>query len=80
MSFMGLKGYYRKFVEGFSSISSPFTKFTKQMVKFSWSEGCEKNFQELKKKIDYCPVLTLPESTQVFVCIVIYIVLVRVVY
>ena len=64
---LGLAGYYRRFVEGFSSISSPLTKLTQKTVKFQWSEACEKNFQELKKRLTNAPVLTLPEGTQGFV-------------
>ncbi|WMV14857.1 hypothetical protein MTR67_008242 [Solanum verrucosum] len=66
-SFLGLAGYYRRFVVGFSSISSPMTKLTQKTVKFQWSEACEKNFQELKKRLNIAPVLTLPECTQGFV-------------
>jgi len=66
-SFLGLAGYYRRFVEGFSSISSPLTKLTQKTVKFQWSEACEKSFQELKKRLTTAPVLTLPEGTQGFV-------------
>ena len=46
--FLGLDGYYRCFVEGFSSIASPMTRLTQTKVKFLWSESCEKSFQELK--------------------------------
>ncbi|KAH0728063.1 hypothetical protein KY284_003928 [Solanum tuberosum] len=67
MSFLGLAGYYRRFVEGFSSISSPLTKLTQKTVKFQWSEACEKSFQILKKRLTTAPVLTLPEGTQGFV-------------
>ncbi|WMV54289.1 hypothetical protein MTR67_047674 [Solanum verrucosum] len=66
-SFLGLDGYYRRFVEGFSCISSPLTKLTQKTVKFQWSEGCEKSFQELKKRLTTASVLTLPEGTQGFV-------------
>ncbi|KAH0729411.1 hypothetical protein KY289_000599 [Solanum tuberosum] len=66
-SFLGLAGYYRRFVEGFSSIASPSTKLTQKTVKFQWSEACENNFQELKKRLITAPVLTLPEGTQGFV-------------
>jgi len=66
-SFLGLAGYYRRFVEGFSSIASPLTKLTQKAVKFQWSEACEKSFQELKKRLITAPVLTLPEGTQGFV-------------
>ena len=66
-NFLGLAGYYRRFVEGFSSISSPLMKLTQKTVKFQWSEACEKRFQELKKRLTTAPVLTLPEGTQGFV-------------
>ncbi|KAH0748617.1 hypothetical protein KY290_027849 [Solanum tuberosum] len=61
-SFLGLAGYYRRFVEGFSSIISPLTKLTQKIVKFQWSEACEKSFQELKKRLTIAPILTLPEG------------------
>ncbi|WMV46301.1 hypothetical protein MTR67_039686, partial [Solanum verrucosum] len=66
-SFLGLAGYYRKFVEGFSSISSLLTKLTQKTVKFQWSEPYEKSFQKLKKRLTTTPVLTLLEGTQGFV-------------
>ncbi|XP_015081274.1 uncharacterized protein LOC107024843 [Solanum pennellii] len=47
-SFLGLSNYYRRFVEGFSSIVSPLTALTKKKAKFECSETCEKRFQELK--------------------------------
>ena len=43
-SFLGLAGYYKRFVERFSSISSPWTKLTQKTVKFQWFEACEKSF------------------------------------
>ena len=48
-SFLGLAGYYRKFVEGYSKISTPLTILTRKNVKFTWTDTCEKSFQELKK-------------------------------
>ncbi|XP_060185718.1 uncharacterized protein LOC132615153 [Lycium barbarum] len=66
-SFLGLAGYYRRFVEGFSSISAPLTKLTQKKVKFQWSEVCEQSFEELKKRLTSAPVLTLPEGTEGFV-------------
>ncbi|WMV41008.1 hypothetical protein MTR67_034393 [Solanum verrucosum] len=42
--FWGLAGYYRIFIEGFSSIASPLTKLTQKKYKFQWSDECEKNF------------------------------------
>ena len=47
-SFLGLAGYYRWFVEGFSSITSPMSRLTQKKIKFQWSNLCEKSFQELK--------------------------------
>ncbi|KAH0695863.1 hypothetical protein KY289_013345 [Solanum tuberosum] len=65
--FLGLASYYRRFVEGFSSISPPLTTLTQKKVKFEWSESCERNFQLLKDKLTSAPVLTLPEGTEGFV-------------
>ncbi|XP_075081750.1 uncharacterized protein LOC142166417 [Nicotiana tabacum] len=61
-SFLGLAGYYRRFVEGFSSLSAPLTKLTQKETKFQWTEACERSFQELKNKLTSAPVLTLPEG------------------
>nr|XP_009765345.1 PREDICTED: uncharacterized protein LOC104216908 [Nicotiana sylvestris] len=66
-SFLVLAGYYRHFVEGFSSISSPLTRLNQKKVKFQWSDACEKSFEELKKRLTSAPVLTLPEGTEGFV-------------
>ncbi|WMV42529.1 hypothetical protein MTR67_035914 [Solanum verrucosum] len=66
-SFLGLAGYYRRFVEGFSSIASPLTKLTQKKVKFQWSDDCEKSFAELKIRLTTTPVLTLPEGSDGYV-------------
>ncbi|XP_073051214.1 uncharacterized protein [Primulina eburnea] len=50
-SFLGLAGYLRKFVEGFSSIAIPITKLTQKNSKFQWSEECEKSFETLKRSL-----------------------------
>ena len=47
-SFLGIVGYYRKFVEEFSYIASPLTRLTQKIVKFQWSDDYEKRFAELK--------------------------------
>ena len=47
-NFLGLAGYYRRFVEGFSRITAPLTHLTWKNAKFEWKEECEKSFQELK--------------------------------
>jgi hypothetical protein len=48
-SFLGLVGYYRRFIEGFSKITKPMTKLLGKDKKFEWSTKCEASFQELKK-------------------------------
>ena len=62
-SFFGLAGYYRRFVEGFSSISSPLTRLTQKMIKFQLSYDCEKSCVELKTRWTTTPVLTLPRGS-----------------
>ena len=61
-SFLGLADYYRRFVEGFSSISSPLTRLNQKMIKFQWSDDCEKSYVELKTRWTTTLVLTLPEG------------------
>jgi len=65
-SFLGLVGYYQRFIEGFSTIASPLTKLTRKEVRFFWSEVCEASFQELKKRLTSAPVLALPSGTEGF--------------
>jgi len=66
-SFLGFAGYYRRFIEGFSTIASPLTKLAHKEVRFVWSEECEASFQELKKRLTSAPVLALPSGTEGFV-------------
>ncbi|XP_070660523.1 uncharacterized protein [Malus domestica] len=61
-SFLGLAGYYRRFVQDFSMIALPLTKFTRKDVKFEWDENCEQSFQQLKYCLTHAPVLVLPEG------------------
>ncbi|XP_075473412.1 uncharacterized protein LOC142504429 [Primulina tabacum] len=65
-SFLGLAGYYRKFVKGFSLIAVPLTKLTQKNSKFIWNEDCEKSFQTLKEKLASTPVLILPAENKDF--------------
>ncbi|GKB80377.1 putative reverse transcriptase domain-containing protein [Tanacetum coccineum] len=65
--FLGLAGYYRRFIEGFSKIAKPMTKLTQKSVKFNWGEKEETAFQTLKKKLCSAPILALPEGSENFV-------------
>ena len=66
-SFLGLAGYYRRFVQNFARIASPLTKLTKKGVPFRWNDTCEASFQNLKKRLVTAPVLTVPESSEGYV-------------
>jgi hypothetical protein len=66
-SFLGLAGYYRRFIEGFSKIVRPMTELLRKDTKFVWSEACERSFQELKRRLTSAPVLVLPDNQKSFV-------------
>ena len=66
-SFLGLAGYYRKFVEGFSRIEAPLTKMTRKDVKYDWVDAYQKSFEELKDRLTSAPVLALPNGKDGFV-------------
>ena len=66
-SFMGLAGYYRRFVKDFAKIATPLTKLTRKNEKFVWSDKCEESFQELKQRLITAPVLNLPDEQGNFV-------------
>ena len=65
-SFLGLAGYYRRFIEGFSKIARPLHCLTRKGVNFEWTDRCEESFQTLKEKLTSAPVLTLPEGNEGF--------------
>ena len=60
-SFLGLAGYYRRFIEGFSKIAKPLTELLKKNQKLSWTRACDASFEQLKAKLTSAPVLTLPD-------------------
>jgi hypothetical protein len=66
-SFLGLAGYYRKFIQDFSRIASPITSLTKKGVPFVWDDNCQGAFDKLKQKLTTSPVLILPSSDRSFV-------------
>ncbi|GKB30192.1 putative reverse transcriptase domain-containing protein [Tanacetum coccineum] len=65
--FLGLAGYYRRFIEGFSKIAKPMTELTQKNQKFDWGEEQEEAFQLLKQKLCAAPILALPEGSEDFV-------------
>ncbi|KAE8723570.1 Detected protein of unknown function [Hibiscus syriacus] len=65
-SFLGLAGYYRRFVEGFSIIASPLTKLLRKNVLFDWGEAQQESFEKLKAVLTQAPVLIQPESGKDF--------------
>ena len=65
--FLGLAGYYRRFIEGFSKISQPLTSLTRKETKYNWGEAQESAFQLLKQKLCSAPILSLPEGIEDFV-------------
>jgi hypothetical protein len=60
-SFLGLAGYYRRFIEGFSKIVKPLTCLLEKGKEFKWDDKCQVCFEELKKKLTTAPVLIMPD-------------------
>jgi hypothetical protein len=59
-SFLGLAGYYWRFINGFSALFGPLTALTRKNAPYVWSDECKASFQELKQISVSTPVLTLP--------------------
>jgi hypothetical protein len=66
-SCMGLAGYYRIFIEGFSKIAHPITSLQKKGVKFQWTLDCEKSFQQLKQLLTSAPILSIEDPKEDFI-------------
>jgi hypothetical protein len=60
--FLGMFGYYRRFIEGFLKIAGPMTKLLRKNTPFEWSEKCEESFQGLKRRFTTAPILAVPET------------------
>nr|GEZ82434.1 putative reverse transcriptase domain-containing protein [Tanacetum cinerariifolium] len=65
--FLGLAGYYRRFIEGFLKIPKSMTKLTQKGIKFDWGEKKENAFQLIKQKLCSAPILALPKGSKDFV-------------
>ena len=65
--FLGLIGYYRKFVPRFVDISRPLTKLTRHNVTFEWTDQCAKEFNHLRELLMEYPILRYPNPTQGYI-------------
>ena len=66
-NFLGLAGYYKRFIEDFSRLAAPMTKLTRKEVKFEWNDLCERAFQELKRRLASAPILIVPKRRQRYI-------------
>ncbi|KAK1424442.1 hypothetical protein QVD17_19772 [Tagetes erecta] len=66
-SFLGLAGYYRRFIKDFSKIATPMTALTRKKAEFKWGPEQEEAFSVLKKKLCSAPILSLPEGNEDYV-------------
>ena len=60
-SFLGLAGYYKRFIEDFSRLAAHMTRLTRKEVMFEWNDLCERAFQELKRRLTLTPILIVLE-------------------
>jgi hypothetical protein len=65
-SFIGMVGYYRRFIEGFSKIARPMTALLAKKIEFKWTPACQKSFEMLKQKLTTALVLVLPDVHKPF--------------
>jgi ribonuclease HI len=65
-SFMGLVGYYKRFITGFSKIADPITSLQRKEKKFQWTKECEKGFQRLKQLLTNAPILRILDPNMDF--------------
>ena len=65
-SFLGMAGYYRRFIEGFSSIAKPMTALLEKGRPFKWIDQCQASFEELKKRLTIALVLALTDVAKSF--------------
>ena len=66
-SFLGLAGYYRRFIEDFFRLAALMTRLTRKEVKFDWDDRCEEAFKELKKRLTTAPILIVPDRGQGYI-------------
>ena len=66
-SFLGLCGFYRRFIKDFSKIAAPLTELLHKDTPFTWNEPQQQAFQQLKDTMMKKPVLILPDPSKPFV-------------
>jgi hypothetical protein len=66
-SFLGLSGYYRRFIKDYAKICVSFYGMLKKEAPFNWTEECQAAFVELKKRLTEQPVLALPDLSRDFI-------------
>eukprot|EP00253_Pinus_taeda_P013617 PITA_13617 len=66
-SFMGLAGYYRRFVEGFSKVAFPITSLQKKGKAFQWTPNCQQSFEQLKHLLTTTPILRIADPDKDYV-------------
>ena len=59
--FLGLAGYYKRFINNFSRLAVPMIRLTWKETKLKWNDLCERAFQELKRRLTSAPILIVPE-------------------
>ena len=65
-SFLGLAGYYRRYVKGFAAIAAPLHALTRKDALFHWSEDCQTAFDQLKARLTTSPITAFPDFSQAF--------------
>ena len=65
-SFLGLAGYYRRYVKGFAAIAAPLHALTRKDALFHWSEDCQAAFDQLKTRLTTSPITAFPDFSQAF--------------
>ena len=66
-AFLGLVGYYRKFIKNFAKIAKPLTMLTHMDIKFEWKETHHSAFMKLKDAIIKAPILRYPDTTKPYI-------------
>ena len=70
--FMGLAGYYRRFIEGFSKVAHPYTSLQKKGIKFEWTPICEESFQQLKNLLTSAQILKIATRKKILWCVLMH--------